>query len=89
MCDAPGVDTLVVAFIVIMAILLGIALALAIVRGRELARIRESLAGSHEPGGPSVAPGSIDPEQTIRSLLDRSSTAEWQTGQVRADPASR
>ncbi len=88
MCDAPGVDTLVVAFIVIMAILLGIALALAIVRGRELARIRESLAGSHEPGGPSVAPGSIDPEQTIRSLLDRSSTAEWQTGQVLRDRAA-
>ena len=70
-----------VAFIVVQAILLGIAAALAIVRGRDLARVRESLAGSDEPGGPMVDPASIDPDQAIQALLDRTRTAEWQTGQ--------
>ncbi len=88
MCDAPLVDTLVVGFIVIQAILLGVAAVLAILRGREIARIRESLAGSDDPAGPSVDPGSIDPEQAIHVLLDRAGTAEWQTGQVVRDRAA-
>ncbi len=81
-------DALVVGFIVIQAILLGVAAALAIIRGRELQRIRESLAEPDDPHGPSVDPGSIDPEQAIRVLIDRAGTAEWQTGQVVRDRAA-
>ena len=90
MCDAPLVDALVLGFIVIQAIALGVAVALAIVRGRELARIRESLAGSDEPAGPpadpdAMDPDSVDPEQAIRALLDRTRTAEWGAGQLIRD----
>ena len=85
MCDAPLVDALVIGFIVIQAILLGVALVLAIVRGRDLARIRESLAGADESDGPATDPSTIDPEQAIRALLDRTGTAEWETGQLIRD----
>jgi two-component system phosphate regulon sensor histidine kinase PhoR len=82
------VDTLVVGFIVIQAILLGVAVAVAIVRSRDVTRIRETLAGTDEPAGRLVDPDSVDPERAILALLDRTRTAEWQTAQAIRDRAA-
>lgn len=81
-------DTLVVGFIVIQAILLGVAVAVAIVRSRDVTRIRETLAGTDEPAGRLVDPDSVDPERAILALLDRTRTAEWQTAQAIRDRAA-
>jgi two-component system, OmpR family, phosphate regulon sensor histidine kinase PhoR len=87
-CDAPTVDALVLGFIIVQAILLGAALGLAIVRGRALGRLRELLAPSvGEPAAP-VDPDGVDVEQAVRALLDRTRTAEWETGQVVRDRAA-
>jgi len=87
-CDAPSVDTLVLGFIIVQALLLGAAIGLAIVRGRALGRVRELVAsGDGDPSGPIDSDG-VDIEQAVRALLDRTRTAEWQTGQVARDRAA-
>jgi two-component system phosphate regulon sensor histidine kinase PhoR len=85
------VDVIVVGFIVVQALLLGGFVSLAIARGRVLGRIREFLAEDARPR--EEAPGvggddQLDVEQGIRTLLDRSRTAEWQTGELARDRAT-
>ena len=82
MCDAPGVDPVVVGFIVVQALLLGVALSVALARGRALGRLRELLA---EASGTAV--DAVDPEQEVRATLDRTRAAEWELGQVVRDRA--
>jgi two-component system, OmpR family, phosphate regulon sensor histidine kinase PhoR len=82
------VDAVVLGFIIVQAILLGAALSLAIVRGRALGRIRELLApGAGEPDVP-IDPNQLDVEQAVRSLLDRTRAAEWETDQIAHDRAA-
>ncbi len=87
MCDAGRVDTLVIAFIVVQAVVLGVAIALAIVRGRALDRVRELLAGAGDTDGEPIDPDGVDVEQEVRELLERTKTAEWETAQVQRDRA--
>jgi two-component system phosphate regulon sensor histidine kinase PhoR len=82
------VDTLALGFIIVLAICLGAAVGLAIVRGRALGRLRELISeGMGGPGGP-VDPDGVDVEQAVRALLERTRTAEWETGQVVRDRAT-
>jgi two-component system, OmpR family, phosphate regulon sensor histidine kinase PhoR len=87
-CHAAGVDTLVIAFIIVQAVALGIAIALAIVRGRTLGRVRELLAPTGEDPTVPVDPEGIDVEQGVRVLLDRTKAAEWTATQVERDRAA-
>lgn len=69
-----------VGFIVVQALLLGLALSVALARGRALGRLRELLA---EASG--TAAHAVDPEQEVRATLDRTRAAEWELGQVVRD----
>jgi two-component system, OmpR family, phosphate regulon sensor histidine kinase PhoR len=82
------VDTLVIAFIIVQAIALGIALALAIVRGRTLGRVQELLAPTGEDPTIPIDPEGVDVEQGVRVLLDRTKAAEWTATQVERDRAA-
>ena len=88
MCHAASVDTLVIAFIIVQAIALGIAIALAIVRGRTLGRVRELLAPTGDDPTVPIDPEGVDVEQGVRVLLDRTKTAEWTATQVERDRAA-
>ncbi len=68
-------DGLVVAFIAVLAILIGVTAALAIARGRAVERIDELVGG----------PADLSAEQRVRDLLDRTATAEFEAGQVVRD----
>ena len=84
-------DAVVVGFIVAQALLLGGVASLAIARGRVLGRVRELLgeeARPREAARGAGDAGQIDLEQGIRTLLDRSRTAEWQTGELARDRAT-
>jgi len=85
------VDALVVGFIVVQAVLLGGVASLAIARGRVIGHLRELLAGDTRPGEETRDASGTDPidiELGVRTLLDRSRTAEWQTGEVARDRAT-
>ncbi len=69
-----------VGFIVVQALLLGLALSVALARGRALGRLRELLA---EASG--TAAHAVDPEQEVRATLDRTRAAEWRLDQVVGD----
>ena len=71
-----------VGFIVVQALLLGLALSVALARGRALGRLRELVADAS--GGAADA---VDPEQEVRATLDRIQAAEWELGQVVRDRA--
>jgi two-component system phosphate regulon sensor histidine kinase PhoR len=81
------VDTLVIAFIIVQAVALGVAIALAIVRGRALDRVRELLAPVDEAAATPIDRDGVDVEQEVRVLLERTKTAEWETAQVVRDRA--
>jgi two-component system phosphate regulon sensor histidine kinase PhoR len=84
-CDAAVVDTLVVGFIIVQAVLLGVAIGLAIVRGRALGRVRELLARDDDAGAEPVDPDGVDVEQAVRALLERTKSSEWETAQAIRD----
>jgi len=84
-CDPAIVDTLVIAFIVVQAIGLGIAIGLAIVRGRTLGRVRELLADDAAGPAPPIDPDGVDVEQAVSALVERTRTAEWDAAQVERD----
>jgi len=84
-CDPAIVDTLVIAFIVVQAIGLGIAIGLAIVRGRTLGRVRELLADDAAGPAPPADPDGVDVEQAVSALVERTRTAEWDAAQVERD----
>ncbi|MEA2537901.1 MAG: two-component system, OmpR family, phosphate regulon sensor histidine kinase PhoR [Chloroflexota bacterium] len=88
MCDARAVDPLVVGFIIVQALVLGGAIALAIVRGRAIDRLRELLAARPAEGLGTADLDTVDIEQAVRTLLDRTRTAEWETTQVVRDRGS-
>jgi two-component system phosphate regulon sensor histidine kinase PhoR len=82
------VDPLVVGFIIVQALVLGGAIALAIVRGRAIDRLRELLAARPAEGLGTADLDTVDIEQAVRTLLDRTRTAEWETTQVVRDRGS-
>ena len=74
-----------IAFIIVQAVALGAAIALAIVRGRALGRVRELLAPIDATGREPVDQDGVDVEQSVLALLERTRTAEWETAQVERD----
>jgi two-component system, OmpR family, phosphate regulon sensor histidine kinase PhoR len=87
-CDARGVDALVIGFIIVQAVVLGAAIALAIVRGRTIGRLRELLAPNPTEADVAADPDRVDVEQAVRALLDRTRTAEWEASQIARDRGS-
>jgi two-component system phosphate regulon sensor histidine kinase PhoR len=81
-------DALVIGFIIIQAVALGAAIALAIVRGRAIGRLRELLAPSSEDPRAATDPDEVDVEQEVRALVDRTRSAEWEASQVERDRGS-
>ena len=84
MCDAPVVDPLVAGFLVVDVIVLTVAVALAIGRGRALGRLRGLVASNGSGPAAPTEPGD-DVEHAIRRLRERAESAESEASRAERD----